>query len=263
MRTSDNKSSAGTVTRIVRVLRFLSERQETTIRDASQSLSLAPSTVHRLFELLVQEGIVTQNKQERTYSIGTEFFRISNQVVARFDVRGIALPLMREITAACDETCILGLYLPKTRKMIFAERIDSSQLLRYELAMNTPLSVLWGASGRSILAYLPQEQVEKILEEEGPAPASQEKPPSAAKLKRELAHVREKGFAVTQGEKIAGAVGVAAPFFSADGQVIGNLSVTAPRKRMHANKLKQVSSLVRQKAVKLSKALGYANDGAR
>ena len=96
------------------------------------------------------------------------------------DIRTLALPVLHQVAAQCDETCFLGLYLPVSRKMIFAEKVDSSQLLRYQLPMNTPLSVLWGASGLAILAYLPKDQIDEILAEEGPAPASGEAPPSRA-----------------------------------------------------------------------------------
>jgi DNA-binding IclR family transcriptional regulator len=257
MRTRDDRSSAGTVTRIVRVLRFVSEREKTTIKETSIALSLAPSTVHRMFELLTREGMIEQDKADRTYRAGSEFFRIGSQVVGHFDVRNIALPLMYDVTASSSETCVLGLYLPKKRKMIFAERVDSTQLLRYELPMNTPLSVLWGASGRSILSFLPKDQIDMILKEETAAPASGEKLPTAAKLASEVAKIRKQGFAVTYGEKVAGAVGVAAPIFRADGNVIGSLSVTAPKDRMQPASIQRISRLIRVKAVDLSKSLGY------
>ena len=147
------KAVSGTVARTVRILRFIGERKITTIREASAALMLAPSTVHRLFDLLAREGMIEQDKSERSYRAGAEFFRIAAQVVGRYDLRTIALPIMREVVAACEETCVLGLYLPTLHKMTFAERVDSILLLRYQLPMNIHLSLLSGASGRSILRF--------------------------------------------------------------------------------------------------------------
>ena len=119
-------NGSGPVARSIRVLRFLGERKMTTIREASASLMLAPSTVHRLFELLAREGMVEQDKTDRTYRTGPEFFRIAAQVVGRYDLRTLALDIMHEVVAACEETCVLGLYLPTVQKMTLAERVDST-----------------------------------------------------------------------------------------------------------------------------------------
>ncbi len=245
----------GTVTRIVRILRFVSERKMTTIREASAALMLAPSTVHRLFELLAREGMIEQDKVERTYRAGPEFFRIAAQVVGRYDLRTLALPIMHEIVAACEETCVLGLYLPSVRRMTLAERVDSTLPLRYQLPMNTHLSLLLGASGRSILAYLPPDQLEAILQNER-ASGLGKLAMSRAKAMRELKAIRDRGFAVSYGEMIAGAMAIAAPVIGADGHAVCSLGVTAPNERMHRAGVQRVSALVREKARQLSLRLG-------
>ena len=101
------KAVSGTVARTVRILRFIGERKLTTIREASAALMLAPSTVHRLFDLLAREGMIEQDKSERSYRAGAEFFRIAAQVVGRYDLRTIALPIMREVVANFERPVML------------------------------------------------------------------------------------------------------------------------------------------------------------
>jgi len=108
------------------------------------SLSWPPAPFHRILDILVRDGMVERDPVERSYRIGPELFRISARVVERYDIRTLALPFMHEIVKSCNEACFLGLYLPVSRKMIFAEKVESSQLLQYQFPMNTPLSVLWG-----------------------------------------------------------------------------------------------------------------------
>lgn len=248
-------SASGTVVRSVRVLRFISERKVTTIREASAALMLAPSTVHRLFDLLAREGMIEQDKRERSYRAGPEFFRVAAQVVSRYDLRSIALPIMHDVMAACEETCVFGLYLPTVHKMTLAERVDSSLLLRYQLPMNTHLSLLSGASGRSILAFLPPDQIDLILREERKR-FPERPPPSVARLFRELKTIQKQGFAVSRGEIIAGAMAIAAPVIGAEGSAIGSLGVTAPNERMLRVGVQRVSALVYEKARDLSLRLG-------
>jgi IclR family transcriptional regulator, acetate operon repressor len=248
------KAVSGTVARTVRILRFLGEKKMTTIREASAALMLAPSTVHRLFDLLAREGMIEQDKSERSYRAGAEFFRIAAQIVGRYDLRTIALPIMREVVAACEETCVLGLYLPTLHKITFAERVDSILLLRYQLPMNIHLSLLSGASGRSILAFLPPDQIELILQEE--RAGSKKATASQADLVRELKTIRKRGFAVSHGEMISGAMAFAAPVIGAEGWAIASIGVTAPNERMQRVGMRRVSALLLEKARELSLRLG-------
>src|SRR5262249_2152775 len=151
---------------------------------------------------------------------------------SKYDVRSVARGFLQRVVEACDETCVLCLYLPTEQQMIFAEKIDSSQLLRYQLPMNTLLPLLWGASGLAILAFLPKEDIDVLYSRTGRAPASGEMRPSRKVLNAELSLIRERGYAVSHGQKIAGAVGINSPVFDAGGSVIGSFGVTVPEQRI-------------------------------
>lgn len=250
------RETLGTVQRVVEIVRFFAERGEATLKDVSTALLLAPSTSHRLLDLLGREGLIEHDPARRRYRIGRELFRISALIHAKQDIRMTALPFLREIVSTCNETCVFNLYLPTEGKMFFAEKVDSGQLLRYQLPMNAPVSLLWGASARSILAYLDPAEVDRIHASEGPAPASGERLPARRTLDRELAIVRERGYAVSHGQKIAGAVGIAAPVFQANGKVVGSLGVTAPEARITRKDEVRIGDLVQRTADKLSVALG-------
>lgn len=255
-----NKRSAGeslgTVQRVVEIIRFFGERGDATLKELSLALSLAPSTCHRLLELLGHDGFVEQDAAHRRYRIGRELFRIAGLVQSKHDIRAIALPFLRELVEACDETSVLSLYLPADGKMFFAEKVDSSMMLRYQLPMNSLMSVLWGASGRSILAFLDKDDVDRIYAAEGRAPGSGDVLPPRRALDKELAAIRERGYDITYGQKLAGAVGIGAPVFGIDGKVLGSICVTVPETRIAAKNRPRLGELVRATAAELSAALG-------
>ena len=246
----------GTVQRVVEVLRFFAERREATLKELSMALSLAPSTCHRLLDLLGREGLIEQEGVHWRYHVGMEMFRISALIQSRDDIRTIARPLLRQLADSCDETCVLSLYLPTEGKIFFAERVDSSRVLRYQVAMNKPVSVLWGASGRAVLAFLDSGSVDRIYKAEGRAPGSGEALPARRSLEKDLAMVRERGYDVTHGQKISGAVGISAPVFGISGSVIGSLCITVPESRINAKDYSRLGALVRSSAERLSQAVG-------
>ncbi len=255
--------SIGTVQRVIEVLRFFAERGETTLKELSSALSLAPSTCHRLLDLMSRQGLIEQDSQHRRYRVGMELFRISALVQSREDIRSIARSLLRELADTCDETSMLSIYLPVEGKIFFAERADSSRMLRYQLPMNVPLSALWGASGRAILAFLDSETVDRIHSSEGRAPASGEALPSRRALEKDLAVIRENGYGITRGQKIPGAVGIGAPVFGADGKVVASLGVTVPESRIKESDCSRLGSAVRAIAHRLSQAIGSPADSTK
>jgi DNA-binding IclR family transcriptional regulator len=246
----------GTVKRVIEIIRFFSERGDATLKELSLALSLAPSTCHRLLELLGQDGFVERDTTHRRYRIGRDLFRIAALVQSKHDIRAIALPFLRQLVDVCDETCVLSLYLPSEGKIFFSEKVDSSRMLRYQVPMNTPMSVLWGASGRSILAFFDKEEIDRIYTAEGRAPASGEALPARRTLEKELSTIRERGYDITYGQKVAGAVGFGAPVFGIDGKVFGSICVTVPETRIAAKDRQRVGELVRATAERLSATLG-------
>ncbi len=122
---------------------------------------------------------------------------------------------------------------------MYESRVDSSHPLDYRVDFNRPMSLLWGSSGRAILAFLPEERV-----------------PDEKRLMAELKQIREKGYAHSHGQRVPGAVGVLAPVFDQTGAIYGCLGFTVPEQRFHEDKLPQFIRSATTHAAQLSAALG-------
>src|SRR3546814_17953392 len=75
-----------------------------------------------------------------------------------------------------DLTVLLGRYVAADRALNFVYRADGNQRLTYQIDLHRPLSLYWGASGKAILALLPDDAIEHILRLEGASPASGQEP---------------------------------------------------------------------------------------
>ncbi len=56
-----------------------------------------------------------------------------------------------------------------------------------------------------------------------------------------------------------GAKCVAAPLKDYNGKIVGCISVTGPSKRMNKDRILKISNIVKEKAVQISKLLGYVD----
>lgn len=222
---------SGTAHRVLAMLTFLADNEgPVSVQRASEGLGMAASTTHRLLNLLKEEGFVTYVPASRSYEVGPQFQRVAAKISARTSIADLALHRARDIAARYDETTLFGVYLPRERAVSFAVRADGQKRLLYKVDMNTPLSLVWGASGKAILAFLDEDKVASILSDEGAAPATGAQRPALSVLREELRVIRRKGYAISDGEKLPHARGIAAPVFGPQG-VIGSICLTSPRDR--------------------------------
>jgi len=71
-----------------------------------------------------------------------------------------------------------------------------------------------------------------------------------------LATIRERGWVLTRGEKLPGAVGTSAPVFGAAG-IVGSLTVTIPEVRFNLSMEPRIQRLVVESAERISAVLGH------
>ncbi len=183
----------------------------------------------------MQEGMVKQEGDLQAYSVGVEGYRIAARTLATVDLPRMVRPILKELAAHFDETVIFGLYSHATSSVSFVSRADGNHVLQYRIELNKPTALLWGASGKSVAAYLPENELDQAYESERQKATAGDSAsgvtlPDPAVLKRELAAIRSQGYVETKGEKLPGAHGVAVPVFSPGG-VVGSITLTHPKER--------------------------------
>lgn len=247
----------GTVHRSLRLLRALSEASsDVSVSELSQILDLPRSTIHRLLNLFREEGLVTVSTETRRYDVGSELYRIASLIMSRRNIVDLARPTMEGVVEEGHETCLLGLYLPAQKAMMFAAKVDSPNPLGYRVDLLKPVSVVWAASGRAILAWLRPAEVDTLLSSSiAPSAEGEELDPEA--VRHELTEIRERGYAQTLGQKVAGSYGIAAPIFESGGAAIGSLCISMPAMRVTPDTERQFSPLLVSAAAQVSHLLGH------
>jgi DNA-binding IclR family transcriptional regulator len=248
--------SGGAGARAVRLLQCVAEMdQEFTVTALAKRLELAPSTVHRLLQSVLGTGMIERSGTD-AYRPGRELFRMASLLVQRFDIRAIARPILRALWTDWQETCSLCLYesVGCTAKVV--DTIASVHPLQYVIEPATTLSLAWGSLGRSILAHLPDEDVEVVLARSKRGPLSGRKAPSRADLLAELRRIRRHGYARYEDRAVLNIAGIAAPVFSGSGAVLGSIGVTMPATRFKSYDSARLADAVVTAAAQVSSALG-------
>ena len=249
--------SPGPIQRAVDLLKLLAESEDpVAVRDVANALRLPPSTSHRLLRQFVNAGFAVADPASKRYRVGPELHRLAALIHAKSHLAKTVQPFLDELTRACDEASIFAVFDPATATVSFIAKADSSQALSYRINLNTPVSAYWGSSSQVIVAYLPEPELQRVLAAAHPSPVGNQAPLPEARYRAELAAIRNRGFTMTKGQKLPGAVGTAAPVFGAAG-VVGSVTVTIPEVRFQASMEPKIQRLVMRSADQISDVLGH------
>lgn len=246
----------GTVSRIASLLRLAAELPGPfSLKDMAAASGLPVPTTYRLLDLLVKEGLLAHDGARRGYRIGTELYRIGSLVRARAPTSDLIVPILSKAVTEVGETCHFAQYLPVQLAVMFDSRVEAAHQLDFRWEFHKPLSLVWGASGRTILAYLPEEKVTQALAAEDKL-ATTSPPPSRRDLDKALQDIRRLGYGFTRGQRVPGAVSILAPVFDEQNRIFGALGFTLPEQRFTDDRLNDLVRVAKKSANELSAALG-------
>lgn len=234
---------------------FTQDHAELGVREIARLTNLSTSTAGRILISMRDRGILQQNPDAKTYSLGIRLLTWSGVYLASLDIRGIAMPVMTELQRLTLET--ISLYVLDGNDRVCVERLESPQSVRIVARLGLRLPLYAGSAGKVILAFLNDERQQKILDGVPLHPFTRHTITDMTVLKDELARIKHRGFASSHGEWIQDASGVAAPIYGADRNVMGALTISGPSQRFTRDVIEKYGREVVTAAYDISHQLGY------
>ncbi|MFD5398179.1 IclR family transcriptional regulator [Streptomyces sp. NPDC127097] len=243
------------VDRAVTVLEILARHGEVGVTEVAEELGVHKSTAFRLLGVLENRGLVGQEQERGKYYLGAGVLRLAGAAAVRLDISQEGAPVCRQLAGELGETVNIAVLEGDAAVNVTQARGPASVTAQNWLGRRTPLHAT--SSGKALLAYQPRAVQEAVLARKLPR-LTERTVTSAAALRRELAEVVEKGFAVAIEELELGLRAVAAPVRAPDGSVIGAISVSVPAYRLAEERLPEVVKATVSAAEELSRRMGYA-----
>jgi DNA-binding IclR family transcriptional regulator len=177
---------------------------------------------------LCEEGYVTKTGDE--YRIGLKFLEIGGYTRKSMELYQVAEP---EVKALAEETGELANLLIEEQGMgVYLMRSKGDRAVDLDTYAGLRTYLHTTALGKAILANLPESQIEEIVDRHG---LEQETPNSIGtreELDETLETVRERGYAIDDGERLEGLRCIAAPVKQPPDDVLGAISISAPASRV-------------------------------
>ena len=227
--------------------------QHRSIADISEATSLPKPTVHRILQTLVERGFA-RYVGRGSYTGGPRILTLVGSHQREADLPDQARPTLEELREETDWTVHLALLTGD--EAVYAAKLEGDKPYRLASRVGMSLALHSTSVGKSVLASMPEESVRALLKRTG-MPARTERTRTApAKLLKELAAVRERGYAEDHEENESGVIAVGAPVFDHTGQAVGGMSAATLSSFTDVESMARCGKAVAAAAKRFSLTLG-------
>ena len=228
MATNDaaQSSQVKSATRTLDIIEYVVARDRPLVaQEIAMALGIPVSSLSYLLGTLVERGYLI--RQGRRDSAGPGLERLQARP-GGFSLAERAAPLVRTLRVQLNETTSFFVRQGWDVEAIVTE--TSEQALRYAVPTGTRLPMHALASGKALLAALPDDELDRYFAETNRVKFTEATVTSEKALRREIAAIRQTGFAETDEEFSLGIIGIGR-VVTIGGEPTGSLSVAIPKVR--------------------------------
>lgn len=227
MSKDDPRSTVKSVETTLSVIQRLHNAGAATIDEIADDIGKSRSTVHRHLVTLTEEGYVVTNRSE--YSLSLLFLTHGGLVRDRMFASDLINDKVRQISDRTGERA--QFIIEENGQRVYVYTYSGPQGVKTDASVGKRGWLHVSAAGKAILANLPANRRERILDDIDFPHAPDQKIGNRETLENELITIRERGYAFNDQESTEGLRAVGVPIRHSDGSVLGAISVSGPAHR--------------------------------
>lgn len=224
-------------------------------QEVAQRCGLSRPTAYRLLTTLSTRDFVTIYENSGRYQIGPRVLSLSESFLDRFDLPKIVRPNLQELSQQSRETVHLGVL--SGTEILYVDKVDGPQSVRMHSTIGASNPLHSTAMGKAILAFLPREERDALLDEITLTPRTSNTIIARVGLIEHLEQVRAQRFAIDDIENEEGIRCVGAPIFDHRARPIAGISISGPAYRLSSSRIREFAELVKAATEAVSAKLGY------
>jgi IclR family transcriptional regulator, acetate operon repressor len=252
-----DRNQSSSLRRALAVLGYVRENADSgrgvPLGKLAEALDLNKSTVLRLTGPLIDEHLLDRDRETGWFRLGHGALRLGQAYLSTLDLRGVAVDHLRRLQQEVGETVHLTVW--EGPDIVYVDKVENETNVRMASRVGSRAPAYCTASGKAMLAWLPEEAVEQVVAA-GMHPVTAWTLSEESQLRADLVRIRARGYAVDDRENEPEVRCVAAPIFDHTGEVAAAVSVSGLTSRMTASRIRTLGSVVAQVGHGISRELG-------
>jgi DNA-binding IclR family transcriptional regulator len=216
------------------LLCFTGQTPELSMSQISEMTGINKSTVHRLLSTLERKRFVERDQSTGAYRPGLRLLQVASLAMEQNNLRRLAASFLQDLRDRFREN--VNLAILDGADVVYVDVIEGSQRVKLAATTGQRLPAFCTASGKAILAFLPEDQVKHVLDRGMPeyTPATIT---SIDRFFENLGQIRERGFAISDQEFEDGINAIAAPICN---RPIASISIAGPAYRLTRERMLEI-----------------------
>ncbi|MCX5813118.1 MAG: IclR family transcriptional regulator [Proteobacteria bacterium] len=225
--------------------------QKINLTEICKNVGIHKSKGYSILNTLQKYGFVQKDPAGKTYSLGLGLISLSRRVLDSLNYSEIAGPFLETLAEKTRSTALFGII--NEENIFVVARQEADKDISVTIRLGYRFNITHGAHGKAIVAFLPEEERERILKQDKLFFHGDSSKLDRIRLETELMQCRQTGFAFDMGELNAGINVIAAPVFDSQERLIGSMFImgTFPESR-----IEEYGAIVAEHAGKFSAMLG-------
>jgi DNA-binding IclR family transcriptional regulator len=246
------------IVRAMNVLELLARcKRGASISEISRDLALPKSSTYLVVTTLEENGYLQRNVQTGKYYFGLKLVALGRKVLEHLDLREVARPFLGALMRRTG--IIVHLAVLEGNEAVIIDRIEPPGQSAGADWIGRRLDINCTGVGKALVAYLSDEQFDQIITAKHFARHNDNTIVTIRGLKKELARVREQGYALDDEEDEIGLRCIGAPIFDACGRVVAAISLAATTEQIPTDRVRALAAVLRQAASEISTELKSLN----
>lgn len=249
--------SIQSVERALDILFLLADAKTSmTVGEIAERLGVHNSTASRLLSTLAKQNVVVQSRDG--YRLGLGLLQLTHVVLNELHIRTVARPHLQRLCQVTGQTIYLATLFEGDE--LYLDQVETDEAASHTNWIGRTIPAHTASGGKVLLAYLAEDDIAVYLER-GLVAATRNTITDPARLREQLALIRERGYAISQDEHLVGFSNVAAPIFDRTHKNVAVVALSGPTAQLPVERLHELAPLVVATANAISLELGFSYNG--
>jgi DNA-binding IclR family transcriptional regulator len=214
---------------------------------------LPKSTLVRLLHTMKLHNVVQQDGKTRRYRLGWGLIHLGKAAERQFDLERVVLPHLEQLAKETGETASFAVL--EGNRAVYLAQVLTDSIIRGVPPIGAELELHCTAVGKVLLTAFTDEQFAQLIREHGLPRSTDRTIVNSEQLRKEVAKVADRGYALDDEEAEPGGRCIAAPILNEGDEVIAAISITGPTSRIQVERVEEYAVVVKRIAVRVGEAL--------
>ena len=224
--------------------------------EISRRLEIPKSSATYLLRALERRGYVQREGATGKYRLGLKVLSLARGVEVGADLKKVALPVLERLVDRCGLTAHLAVL--DQSDAVYVEKVDSPGFIKMDTWVGKRMELHSTGVGKALVAFLSAAEVEALIRGRSLKKRTPRTIVTHAGFLRELAKVRERGYAIDDEENSLGARCVAAPVYDGFGKVLAAVGLSGTTGQIDKASVRKTAEMAKQAAREISRQLAHS-----